>query len=1051
MVRLDQDSTLTFPESEESDIFGLDAIQGVFNIFSRDPRHLKVNTPYLNAAVEGTEFLVQAAPKESRVLVFEGVVSAENQLGRLLLRRGEGAVAGPGQAPTKVLIAEPRDAVKWALFYPPVTHFSGKGMGPEIRDALDRFKDGDSTAALAALERVPTQQRDARFFGLRASIFLYVGQVEPAQNDLSRALALDAADGNAIALRSIVALVLDKPQEAVRFAEEGARLAPAAAAPQIALSYVHQSQFDLDGAWEDAKTATELEPDNALAWARRAELELARDNLDAALRAAKTSTGLNAHLSRTQTTFGFAQLLRFDAAAATKSFKRAIELDQVDPLPRLGLGIALTRQGRLRDGSRNMEIAAALDPDKSILRSYLGKAYYDEKRDELAARQFGLAKILDPKDPTPWFYDAIREQTENRPVEALDNLQQSIERNDNRAVYRSSLLLDSDLAARSAGQARIYEDLGFPRRALVEGWISVNADPGNWSAHRLLADTYARRPRRNAARVSEMFQALMYQPINILPLQPQRQESSLPILVRSGPTDVGIDEFNPLFIRNGINLLVDGALGNNNTWGDSLVVYGLHDRFSGSLGQFHYQTDGFRVNNDQDDDIYNAFAQVALNPSLSLQAEYRHRKAEQGDLALNFDPEDFSRTFRRRIDQDTARLGVRLRATPSSELLLSAISGNQDEHITDEDEVFPVEIDTDISAVQGEGQYLFRGEGINLIVGGIYNDISQDSLLGLDLSALFGERCPAFSPIPCEGIVNLDARHGTGYLYANISMPAGFLWTLGYSYDDLDYENLDFGKRRGYPKLGVQWDITDTVQVRAAYFEFLKPKLVVEQTLQPTQVAGFSQFFDDPEATESEVYGFGIDTRLIRDVMLGLEVTHRDVVGPLFFPLSGEVEFWERTEDAFLGYAYWTPTNRLALSVHYEYEDVSSDLNGFFGLGPALVRTRSLPMQIRYFDPTGFFGGLTGTFVDQTVRDTPLGFDREDESFWVVDLELGYRLPKRRGILSLEIRNLLDESFLYQDRNFLAIEPVPARYIPDRSIVGKISLSFDALFGGRAN
>ena len=68
----------------------------------------------------------------------------------------------------------------------------------------------------------------------------------------------------------------------------------------------------------------------------------------------------------------------------------------------------------------------------------------------LDEREYAIAKELDPKDPTPWFYDAIAKQTTNRPVEALQDMQKAIELNDNRAVYRSRLLLDSDLAARSA-------------------------------------------------------------------------------------------------------------------------------------------------------------------------------------------------------------------------------------------------------------------------------------------------------------------------------------------------------------------------------------------------------------------------------------------------------------------------------------------------------------------------------------------------------------------------------------------------------------------------
>ena len=80
----------------------------------------------------------------------------------------------------------------------------------------------------------------------------------------------------------------------------------------------------------------------------------------------------------------------------------------------------------------------------------LGKAYFEEKRDPLDARQFALAKQLDPLDPTPYLYDAIRLQSINRPVDAMLNMQKSIELNDNRTVYRSSQLLNSDRATRQA-------------------------------------------------------------------------------------------------------------------------------------------------------------------------------------------------------------------------------------------------------------------------------------------------------------------------------------------------------------------------------------------------------------------------------------------------------------------------------------------------------------------------------------------------------------------------------------------------------------------------
>src|ERR1043166_8201031 len=164
------------------------------------------------------------------------------------------------------------------------------------------------------------------------------------------------------------------------------------------------------------------------------------------------------------------------------------------------------------------------------MRSYLGKAYFEEKREKQAGDQYQIAKQLDPNDPTPYFYDAILKQTTNRPVEALQDMEQAIERNDNRAVYRSRLLLDADLASRSAALGRIYSDLGFQQLALVEGWKSVNTDPANFSAHRFLADSYSVLPRHEIARVGELLQSQLLQPLNTTPIQPHLAESNLLLL-----------------------------------------------------------------------------------------------------------------------------------------------------------------------------------------------------------------------------------------------------------------------------------------------------------------------------------------------------------------------------------------------------------------------------------------------------------------------------------------------------------------------------------------
>jgi cytochrome c-type biogenesis protein CcmH/NrfG len=77
----------------------------------------------------------------------------------------------------------------------------------------------------------------------------------------------------------------------------------------------------------------QVEPENALAWARLAEIHMSFGELDEALDAAKKASSLNPNLSRTQTVLGYASLMQINTKEAKATFEKAIELDQADPLP----------------------------------------------------------------------------------------------------------------------------------------------------------------------------------------------------------------------------------------------------------------------------------------------------------------------------------------------------------------------------------------------------------------------------------------------------------------------------------------------------------------------------------------------------------------------------------------------------------------------------------------------------------------------------------------------------------------------------------------------
>jgi len=677
IVRLDQFTTLTLSGLDDADSW-IDLLSGAAHFLSRTPRALKVKTPYINAGIEGTEFVVRASTDEGSVTVLEGRVLADNALGAVPLRSGESAVAGAGQLPVKRLVLQPRDAVQWSLYYPPLferSALSGADKWAQAaRQSFDAYLRADSAAAFAAIDAVPSDIADARFFNYRAALLLSVGRLEEAQADIARSYQLSPENANADALQSVGALARNDNRAAMDLAHKANTRDRESVSAWVALSYAQQAAFDLEAARASMEQALLRDPENILALARLAELWLSLGELKRSQEVAERAVSINPNIARTQTVLGFAYLTRIKTATAQQTFEKAIGLDSADPLARLGLGLALIRQGKLETGRREIEIGAALDPNNALIRSYLGKAYYEEKRNPLAAAQLDMAKQLDPRDPTPWLYDAIRKQTENRPVEALQDVNQSIELNNNRAVYRSRLLLDQDLAARNVSLGRIYRDLGFETDALAEGWLSVNLDPRNYSAHRLLADSYSVLPRHEIARVSELLQSQMLQPLNFMSLRPQLSQTDLSLLYGIGSPDIGSGEFNPLFTREGLHAQINGMIGSNQTLANDLVISGLSDRITYSISQSHYETQGFRTNNDLTQNAYSAFLQAQLTDRSSMQWELRRQDRKNGDLALLFDQNLFSPLNRERRGEDTARIGYRYTPSAFSDLLVSVIS-----------------------------------------------------------------------------------------------------------------------------------------------------------------------------------------------------------------------------------------------------------------------------------------------------------------------------------------------------------------------------------------
>jgi len=116
-------------------------------------------------------------------------------------------------------------------------------------------------------------------------------------------------------------------------------------------------------------------------------------------------------------------------------------------------------------------------------------------------------------------------------------------------------------------------------------------------------------------------------------------------------------------------------------------------------------------------------------------------------------------------------------------------------------------------------------------------------------------------------------------------------------------------------------------------------------------------------------------------------------------------------------------------------------------LGYSHMKTEKLPVEIRYFSRGGLTIGARASHIEQsgdfqtgfaqTPLSTPPVAPGEDR-FWVLDAFVGYRLPNRRGLLSLTADNLLDETFQFQD-----VDPTNPSLFPERLISFRFTLAFE--------
>lgn len=266
------------------------------------------------------------------------------------------------------------------------------------------------------------------------------------------------------------------------------------------------------------------------------------------------------------------------------------------------------------------------------------------------------------------------------------------------------------------------------------------------------------------------------------------------------------------------------------------------------------------------------------------------------------------------------------------------------------------------------------------------------------------------------------------YLYLTGKTVPGLVWVAGFSLDQYEDSLNEIDVSHFNPKLGFEWEMNEAHRLRGAFFKTVKRNGPVQATVEPTQVAGFSQFFDDFNGVRASNYGLAVDSRFSPQLDSTVAAVQRETHNP-----ANDDELQERAFNLDL---FWKLGNRWSLAAGYswEYDEFVRGRN-------FRLRNRSLPLKATYNTPAGYFGSIGVTHVEQNLRDA---FSSQNETFTTWDLALGYQLPHRAGRLTFEVTNLFDQDFAYQDNQYKVADAfdVHLPFIPERVARLTLQLNF---------
>ncbi len=279
------------------------------------------------------------------------------------------------------------------------------------------LRQGKADEAAATLARIPSARKpDPSRLLLDAALLMERGDEAGAEKALVQATTLSPGDVDAqvqlslLRLRRIEAAAraagetVKKPAVAGEVAtlQKSAVALPERGDIRYAMGYAHEITGDVDGAIEDYREATRLDPLDGDSITALGALLVGKGLLDDAAREFLRALDREPEDGLVLQNLAYVYDQQGKTKEALETYQKLVKLEPKNARAWHGLGLATDAAGKGKESAVPLQKAVDLSPETGRFRRDLGEALMLNRRVSQAEAEFAKAVELDPKDDAAW-------------------------------------------------------------------------------------------------------------------------------------------------------------------------------------------------------------------------------------------------------------------------------------------------------------------------------------------------------------------------------------------------------------------------------------------------------------------------------------------------------------------------------------------------------------------------------------------------------------------------------------------------------------------------